>query len=58
MEVGGKIPTDFNRSRLGLSVGREKYNISLGDPQKGVTYIFGTVPCVHVLWCLTLLAPA
>lgn len=45
LEVSGKIPIDFNRSRLGLSMGREKYNISLGDPEKD--YLNGTfgTPC-------------
>lgn len=43
LEVSGKIPIDFNRSRLGLSMCREKYNISLGDPEKDhLNGTFGT----------------
>lgn len=52
LEVSGKMPTGFNGSKLGLSMDREQYNISLGDPEKGPLRLWDHA-LVHVLWYLT-----
>lgn len=52
LEVSGKIPTGVNGSKLGLSMDREKYNINLGDPEKGPLRLCDHA-LIHVLWYLT-----
>lgn len=52
MEVSGKIPTAFNRSKLGLSMDWEKFNVNLGDPEKGPLRLWDHA-LLHVLWYLT-----